>query len=39
MDWVALQGLKRMGLVNQRKDHWVLTEVGRRALQRSMFPT
>jgi hypothetical protein len=33
-DWVALQRLKRLGLVEERGDRPVVTAEGRRALQR-----
>jgi hypothetical protein len=37
--WVALQRLKAMGLAEQRGQAWVLTDRGRQALQRVLFPS
>jgi ribosomal protein S19E (S16A) len=34
LDWVALQHLKRLGLVEERSTGPALTQEGRRALQR-----
>jgi ribosomal protein S19E (S16A) len=34
LDWVALQRLKRLGLVEDRNSGPALTQEGRRALQR-----
>ena len=34
LDWVALQRLKRLGLVEERSTGPALTQEGRRALQR-----